>query len=124
MAFTNEEIIAAIDTVVEGREDFVYQPKDAAVGDYSYTDCFVGKVCGVLDPEIQKDLIEWEKCEDPTFGRLEFKVSGGDHEEEAERIRSRFTRRQIEILNYGQRDQDAGVRWGIVAEQVKDDLSK
>lgn len=123
MVFTNEEIIAAIDTVVKGREDFVYQPKDAAVGDYSYTDCFVGKVCGVLDPEIQKDLIEWERQGADSFGRLEFKTQG-DYEEIADRIRSRFTRKQIEILSYGQRDQDAGVRWGVVAERVKDDLSK
>lgn len=124
MVFTNEEIIAAIDTVVKGREDFVYSIEDAALCDYSYTDCFVGRVCGVLDPEIQKDLIEWEKCGDSPFEAIEM-TQGNDHYQAlADRISKRFTRQQIDILNDGQRHQDAGSRWGIVAEQVEEDLTK
>lgn len=106
MAFTNEEIIAAIDTVVEGREDFVYDVRAAELTEYSYTDCLVGQVCGALDPQIQADLIEWEK----------------QGAKIADRIRSRFTRKQIEILSYGQLEQDAGCRWGLVAEGVKRNL--
>ena len=124
MTFTNEEIIAAIDTVVVGRQDFVYDPQTAALCDYSYTDCFVGRVCGVLDPEIQKDLIEWENCGDSPFEAIEI-TQGSDHYQAlASRISKRFTRQQIMILNDGQRHQDAGDRWGAVAQQVKEDLSK
>ena len=124
MVFTNEEIIAAIDMVVAGREDFVYDLEAAALCNYSYTDCFVGRVCGGLDPQIQKDLIEWEKCGDSPFEAIEI-TQGSDHYQAlASRISKRFTRQQIMILNDGQRHQDTGSRWGAVAQQVKEDLSK
>lgn len=119
--FTNEEILKALDTVVEGKEDYVYEAvcntdhkRDIGIG-YSYDDCIVGCVIRELDADLHAQILETERAKGTS---LSFDLISAS----AHGIRMPFSSAQITALRSGQVYQDVRHPWGVAAAAIREEL--
>lgn len=119
--FTDEEILKALDTVVDGKRDYVYEAncntehkRDTGII-YSYDDCIVGCVIRELDPDLHAQILEEERAKGTSW-------SFHRTSDYADGIRMPFRNAQIQALRRGQRFQDEGQAWGEAARAIREEL--
>lgn len=122
MQITKEQTIAALREVVEGREDYIYEPQEGEFCTYSNPDggpsCIVGWVLAKLDPEAFEKIAGLEFPGDGLHPRefafkLDLAVDPASYYEQAvaEAVGD-FAPDAVNALSRAQLRQDANLSWG------------